>query len=142
MEEDPMSEDRKRVLEMLASGKVTVEEAERLLAALSDAPPPAPGAAPAAGRPGRFFRIVVQKKGSEGSGKNVDIRIPLSLVKGGMRIGAMIPGCGEAVTEQLKKKGIDLDVTKLNLDNLESALHDLGEMDIDDGKSHVRISYE
>jgi len=136
-----MSEDRKRVLEMLAAGKVTVDEAERLLAALGDPPHP-PSVAAAAGappRPSHFFRIVVRK--NEG-GKNVDIRIPLSLVKGGMRLGAMIPGCGEAVTEKLKKQGINFDVTKLDPDQLEAALHDLGEMDIDDGKSHVRISYE
>jgi hypothetical protein len=133
-----MSEDRKRVLEMLANGKLTVDEAERLLAALGDQPVPEAPAPPP--RPGRFFRIAVRK--NEGSGKNVDIRIPLSLVKGGMRIGAMIPGCGEAVTEQLKKKGINLDVTKLDPDQLEAALRDMGEMDIDDGKSHVRISYE
>src|SRR5664279_1547075 len=139
-----MSEDRKRVLEMLATGKVTVDEAERLLSALGEAPPPttASNAAAAPPRPGRFFRIVVRKTGNEGPGKNVDIRIPLSLVKGGMRLGAMIPGCGEAVTEKLKKQGINLDVTKLDPDQLESVLHDLGEMDIDDGKSHVRISYE
>jgi hypothetical protein len=138
-----MSEDRKRVLEMLATGKVTVDEAERLLSALGDAPPPPPPAAAAAPpRPGRFFRVVVTKTGSEGPGKNVDIRIPLSLVKGGMRLGAMIPGCGEAVTEKLRKQGINLDVTKLDPDQLEAALRDLGEMDIDDGKSHVRISYE
>jgi hypothetical protein len=140
-----MSEDRKRVLEMLASGKVTVDEAERLLSALGDAPPPpaaSNAAAAAPPRPGRFFRVVVTKTGSEGPGKNVDIRIPFSLVKGGMRLGAMIPGCGEAVTERLKKQGINLDVTKLDPDQLEAALHDLGEMDIDDGKSHVRISYE
>lgn len=140
-----MSEDRKRVLEMLATGKVTVDEAERLLSALGDAPP-SPSASDAAAaappRPGRFFRVVVTKTGNEGPGKNVDIRIPLSLVKGGMRLGAMIPGCGEAVTERLKKQGINLDVTKLDPDQLVAALHDLGEMDIDDGKSHVRISYE
>jgi hypothetical protein len=138
-----MSEDRKRVLEMLANGKITVDEAERLLSALGDVPPPpAEPAAGSAPRPGRYFRIVVRKKANEGPGKNVDIRIPLSLVKGGMRLGAMIPGCGEAVTEQLKRKGIDLDLSKVNPDNLESVLHDLGEMEVDDGKSHVRISYE
>ncbi len=138
-----MSEDRKRVLEMLASGKVTVDEAERLLSALGAVPPPPPDAAAAApARPGRFFRIVVRKTEKDGPGKNVNIRIPLSLVKGGMRIGAMIPGCGEAVTEQLRRKGIDLDVTKLDPDQLESVLRDMGEMEIDDGKSQMRISYE
>jgi hypothetical protein len=39
-------------------------------------------------------------------------------------------------------QGINLDVTKLDRDHLESALRDLGEMEVDDGKSHVRISYE
>ena len=33
-------------------------------------------------------------------------------------------------------------MTKLDPDGLEAALRDMGEMDIDDGKSHVRISYE
>jgi hypothetical protein len=84
----------------------------------------------------------VRKTANGGAGKNVDIRIPFSLVKGGMRLGAMIPGCGEAVTEQLKKKGIDLDVTKMDADAIESALRDLGEMEIDDGRSHVTISCE
>ena len=140
-----MSEDRKRVLEMLATGKVTVDEAERLLSALGDAPPPPPasnGAAAAPPRPGRYFRIVVRKTEKDGPGKSVNIRIPLSLVKGGMRIGAMIPGCGEAVTEKLRKQGINLDVTKLDPDQLEAALRDMGEMEIDDGKSQMRISYE
>ncbi|MFI5180905.1 MAG: hypothetical protein ACHQPI_05905 [Thermoanaerobaculia bacterium] len=137
-----MSDDRKRVLEMLASGKVTVDEAERLLTALGDAPSDGPDGAAASVRPQRYFRISVRKTAKEGPGKNVDIRIPLSLVKGGMRLGAMIPGCGEAVTEQLKKQGINLDVTKLDPEHLESALRDLGEMEVDDGNSHVRISYE
>ena len=137
-----MSEDRKRVLEMLASGKLTVDEAERLLAALASAPASAPEGA-ASARPGRFFRIVVKKKNAEGKGHDVDVRIPFSLVKGGMRLGAMIPGCGEAVTEQLRKKGIDVDLSKMNPEVLENILfRDMGEMDIDDGKSHVRISYE
>lgn len=56
-----------------------------------------------------------------------------------MRLGAMIPGCGEAVAEQLRKKGIDLDLSKVSPDNLEPVLHDLGEMEVNDGKSHVRI---
>jgi hypothetical protein len=135
-----MSEDRKRVLEMLANGKLTVEEAERLLAALGVAPPPE-GAVPPA-KEGRYFRIVVTKKAHEGAGKNVDIRIPLSLVKGGMRLGAMIPGCGEAVTEQLRRKGIDLDLSKMSPDVLESALRDMGQMTIDDGRSQVSITVE
>jgi hypothetical protein len=138
-----MSEDRKRVLEMLAAGKVTVDEAERLLAALAEAPPEADAAA--APRKGGYIRVTVRKKGKEakeGADKYVGIRVPFSLVKGGMRLGAMIPGCGEAVTEHLKKKGIDFDVTKMDPDAVEAALRDLGEMEIDDGKSNVRITYE
>jgi hypothetical protein len=136
-----MSQERKRVLEMLANGKLSVDEAERLLAALGGASDP-PGADAAAPRKGRCFRIVVRKNSIGSAGKNVDIRIPFSLVKGGMRLGAMIPGCGEAVTEQLKRKGIDLDVTKMDADAVEAALRDLGEMEIDDGRSHVTISCE
>jgi len=143
-----MSEDRKRVLEMLAKGTIGVDEAERLLAALAEAPT-APDGGGAKGRnfavdssAMRCLRITVKKNRDGSDEKSVGIRIPFSLVKGGMRLGAMIPGCGEAVTEHLRKKGIDLDVSKLDADAVESALRGMGTMEIDDGKSHVTISYE
>lgn len=146
-----MSEDTKKILELLASGKVTVDEADRLLRAVAAGPagPRAEAkdeAPPAAGKPqARFLRIAVQKSANEcGPEKQVNIRVPISLVKGGMRLGAMIPGYGDAINEQLRRHGVDLDVTKLSAVNLEDALKDMGELavDVDQGKAQVRITCE
>jgi hypothetical protein len=38
-----MNENRRQILEMLAAGKVTADEAERLIAALEDSPTPTNG---------------------------------------------------------------------------------------------------
>jgi hypothetical protein len=142
-----MSEDTKRILELLASGKVTVDEADRLLRAIGTEPagasPKAPGDAerPAA----RYLRIAVQKSANGcGPEKQVNIRVPLSLVKGGMRLGAMIPGYGDAISEHLRRHGLDLDLSKVSAENLESVLKDMGELavDVDQGKAQVRITCE
>lgn len=142
-----MSEDTKRVLEMLANGKVTVDEADRLLRAIGATPAGAREEAPSqAEKPSaRYLRIAVQKGANEcGPEKQVNIRVPLSLVKGGMRLGAMIPGYGDAINEQLRRHGVGLDLSKLSPENLEAALKDMGELavDVDQGKAQVRITCE
>ncbi|MCM3877928.1 MAG: hypothetical protein NEA02_16100 [Thermoanaerobaculia bacterium] len=142
-----MSENSRRVLELLASGKVTVEEAERLLRAVEAVPAGAREEAPgnAEKAPARYLRIAVQKAANGcGPEKQVNIRVPLSLVKGGMRLGAMIPGYGDAIGEHLRRHGLDLDLSKVSAENLESVLKDMGELavDVDQGKAQVRITCE
>jgi hypothetical protein len=144
--EEDMSEHTKRVLELLASGKITVEEADRLLQAIGNAADtPAPEAPPVEKPPARYLRIQMNKRvnGVE-FGKQVNIRVPLALVKSGMRLGAMIPGYGDAISAHLHKQGIDLDLAKLNAVNLEAALRSVGELgiDMDEGRSKVKISCE
>jgi hypothetical protein len=107
-----MSDESRRVLEMLSQGKVTVEEADQLLAAL--APPPAASAKPgvAAGESSapKYLRITVTRTrgglGEEASArrswmwpgyegehrKEVTMRVPITLLKNGMRLGAILPG--------------------------------------------------
>lgn len=61
-----------------------------------------------------------------------------------MRLGAMIPGCGEAITERLREKGIDIDLARLDQVQLEDLLKDMGELtvDVDKGKAQVLITCE
>jgi len=86
-----MSEETRQVLEMLSAGKVTVEEAQQLLSAVGSGPStfgmdetkPAP----------RYFRILVNKPAREGKkAEAVNIRVPMTVVRGGLRLGAFIPG--------------------------------------------------
>lgn len=56
----------------------------------------------------------------------------------------MIPGCGEAITERLREKGIDIDLARLDQVQLEDLLKDMGELtvDVDKGKAQVLITCE
>jgi hypothetical protein len=68
-------DERRRVLEMLRDGRISVEEAERLLDALDTGP--APG-----GAPPRFLRVQV----SGHRGDKVDVALPLALADVAVRL--------------------------------------------------------
>jgi len=142
-----MSDDRRRVLELLSQGRISVEEADQLLGALkttaaesADAaePPPSP-------RPPKFIRIAVHDLSSDGRREDVNIRVPLAIVRGGLKLGALIPGFSpERVTRHLRDKGIDLDLANLDPARLDAIFAAVGNFTIDvkEGKSEVRISCE
>ena len=145
-----MSDDMRRILELLAQGKVTVDEADRLMKAV--AAPAAQGATPAAvagagERPKpRWVRINVFKQAKEGKqDKEVNIRVPIAVIKSGMRLGAFIPGyVRDEMRQDLRDKGFDVDFSKLDAAALEAVLNDLGEANIhiESGRAHVRITCE
>ena len=149
-----MTTDTRRILDLLTQGKVTVEEAARLIDA-TRAQAGAPGDdAPVGERPNpRWIRINVVKPAKEGKReKEVNIRVPIAVVKGGMRLGAIIATfAGEKAAQRMKDRGIDLDLSKINGDfsrmngaEFDAFMKSLDEthIDIDDGKSQVRITCE
>ena len=152
-----MSDESRRVLDLLAQGKITVDEAQHLLSALG-APPPGPDAAAGAGddadRPApRWVRINIHKPAKEGHRpKDVNIRVPVSVMKGGIRLGAIIATfAGEKAARRMRERGIDLDLStingdlsKLNGPEFEQFLKSLDDVniEIDDGKAQVRITAE
>ncbi|NUQ36908.1 MAG: hypothetical protein HUU23_03755 [Caldilineales bacterium] len=90
------SEERQRVLRMIADGAITAEEGVRLLEALAAvsaaaAPPPGQSAA-------RWFRVRVTDLNS-GRDK-VNINIPIGLVNVGLKMGARFVGDVEGVNWQ------------------------------------------
>jgi SHOCT-like protein len=143
-----INDDVRRILDLLAQGKISVDDAHRLIAALgprSDAAPADAAAAP----PPRYLKIAVHKPANEhrpgDEGKDVKIRVPLAIVRGGMRLGAIIPGLGgDRMQARLREQGIDLDLSKLDPAAIETMLKELGELniDIDSGKAQVRITCE
>jgi hypothetical protein len=134
-----MDEPRQKILEMLSEGKITVDEATALLEKVSipapaeqDAvqPPSAPAAKP------RFLRVVVESS----DGDNVNVRIPLSLIKTGIKLGALMPReAADAVSEH----GFDLSaLSQLDTEELVDALRELTvDVDSADG-DHVRVFTE
>src|SRR5262245_10706361 len=104
-----MSDDTRRILDLLAQGKITVDEAQRLLAAIGEAGGSASTASTASPPPGsgdggpRYIKIAVHKPaGEHGGEKDVKIRVPISVMRGGMRLGAIIPGLGERMRARLR----------------------------------------
>jgi hypothetical protein len=138
-----MSDERRRVLDLLAQGKITVDEADQLLRALTDQPLRNDGSEAAPSGPvtrPRFLRIHVHKPAQEGrDAKNVNIRVPMAIIRGGMRLGMMVPGFQDRMHARLKVNGMEMDFTKLDPAAIESLLNDMGEINIDDEGSGERV---
>ena len=81
------SEERLKILNMIAEGKISAEDGANLLNALKDAgrKAPAPGAGSPGGEEARYMRILVS--GLDGKQK-VNVNIPMNLVNVGLRMGA------------------------------------------------------
>jgi len=138
-----MVEERKKVLEMLAAGKITADEAEKLLDKLSgnasNAAPttqlPPSSAAPGSAKP-KYLRIVVDQPGRD----QVNVRVPLSFINSGKSLLAIMP---QHVNERLAAYGINAGTfSTMNLDNLGQAMRELN-VDVDEGSGKkVRIFCE
>lgn len=143
-----MSEDTRRVLDLLSKGKISVDEAQQLLDAIktaAQAEEPAPKSDDEGAPKPRYIRINVHKAAGENQcGKDVNIRVPIAVVRSGMRLGAIIPGLGERITAKARERGFDLDLGKMNASQIDGLLRDLGEMtiDVDEGRQQVRICCE
>jgi len=140
-----MSEERKRILNMLAQNKITAEEAEALL----DAMPPPPTGASDSGSPRdtdpKYLRVLVEDVEDGHTGK-VNVRVPFQLIRAGMRLAALIPATAHGpVNKALQKHGINIDVSQLkpeDFDNLVQHLRDLT-VDVDGTRGEkVRVFCE
>lgn len=137
-----MDENSKKVLEMLAEGKITAAEAERLLEKLGHSRPAGDVdvTVPAADRPiprnPKYLRVLVESE----KGDKVNVRVPMALVRTGIRLGALMPAHAR---EELEAKGIDLSaLSDLDGEELVQALAELT-VDVDSGSGdHVRVFCE
>lgn len=78
------SEERLRILKMVEAGKITADDAAKLLSALEEVDSKEQGEF--SGRPPKWFRVRVSDKRT-GKAK-VNVNIPMGLVHVGMRMGA------------------------------------------------------
>jgi hypothetical protein len=134
-----MSEETRRVLELLSQGKVSVLEAEQLLHAVAS---PADHGEERRVDP-RYFRILINKPPRNGKkAENVNIKVPISVVRGGLRLSALFPGL-MARKKVMLKDGTELDFSKVSYEDLEGMIKDIGELTVDvDGDAQVRIRTE
>jgi hypothetical protein len=138
-----MNEQRKDILDMLAEGKITAEEAEQLIAAL-DQPPAASSLDSRPKGKAKYLRVVVDSV-ENGEPGRVNIRVPLQLLRAGVRLAALIPpqALGQANAE-LNKSGVPFDLTQLKPEQLEALVEHLDEMivEFDQPDAKVRVFCE
>lgn len=142
-----LSEDRRRILQLVADGKITAEEAAELLDALpkegqSDGPReqsdfggplpqlPSPPQYPAWPQPTRARALVIQI--NDGSDSHVNLRIPFGLARAA---GKFVP---RRAQQQLKEFGIDLQELLDDLRGSENGTI----LQVNDDDSHVLIAVE
>jgi hypothetical protein len=63
----------------------------------------------------------------------------MAIIRGGMRLGMMVPGFQDRMHARLKVNGMEMDFTKLDPAAIESLLNDMGEINIDDEGSGERV---
>jgi len=146
-----MTDNRRQALDLLAQGKITVEEAKRLLAIADQPSGSTSGNADASEArmvSSKYLREVVgsESEVSEGSGgEPVNIRVPMALIRTGVRLASLLPtDATNKVNETLREKGMATDLRNLKPERLEQpvdALTDL-EVAVRDGNEKVRIFVE
>ena len=134
-----MNDSRMKILDMLAEGKITSDEASLLLEKVGSVKEEVKEVAQSPDAPkgtARYLRVVVDSA----DGDKVNIKVPMSLLKTGIKLSALMPA---DAADAVKDQGIDLSKLKdLPTDELIEALREL-EVNVDsaDGDT-VRIFTE
>jgi hypothetical protein len=141
-----MNDDRRSVLQMLADGKINADEAERLISALErDGPPPAAnGATVSHSKPPKYLRVAVDAD-VHGDQTKVNVRVPMALLRAGVRLTSIIPPMArDQVNAELAKNGVAFDINQLKPENLEELIAQLDDLtvDVDSEGTKVRIYCE
>ena len=138
-----MSENRRQILDMLASGKVTADEAERLLKAL-ERDPATPVAGPAGdtrrGEKVKYLRVVVDATDEKDGPTKVNVRVPMQLLRAGVKLTSIIPPrARDEVNAALAKEGIAVDIGKLTPESLEEIVEQLRDLQVDVDHEHAKV---
>lgn len=143
-----MNEQRRQILQMLAEGKISADEAEQLIDALEpERPETPPGAVPGLRPRPKYLRFVMSSsEGFDGDGPSrINIRVPLQLLRAGVRLASLVPP--QALTRanaELDKAGVPIDLTELKPQHLEDLVEQLEEVtvDIDDPDTKLQVFCE
>lgn len=140
-----MNEERRQVLQMVAEGTITADQAERLIDALErEQPESLPGAAPRPKRRPKYLRVVMAET-SGGEPSRMNIRVPLQLLRAGARLTSLIPPQVLAkVNTELAKSGVPIDLTELKPQQIEELIEQLDDVtvDVEDPDSKIQVFCE
>jgi hypothetical protein len=117
---------------MVAQGKLSIEEAGKLIDLLQKnggKEMQSESQVILKKKNGKYLRVIVESN----QGDNVNIRVPMALLKAGLRLSALIPPVAyQKLSEQMQQKGVDLDLNQiLKGGNVEEMIESIGEFDVD-----------
>uniref|UniRef100_A0A7C4TCH8 YvlB/LiaX N-terminal domain-containing protein n=1 Tax=candidate division WOR-3 bacterium TaxID=2052148 RepID=A0A7C4TCH8_UNCW3 len=132
-----MSEERMKILKMVAEGKITPEEADRLLGALKESSEKA-----------RFFRVRVSDKTTNRTKVKVDI--PIGVLKFVSKLGTVFKGLIPEKGFKMNIKGKEIYLDEMTPEMLDAILNEiteggkftLVEVDDEDENQHVEVFIE
>ncbi len=141
-----MSDNRKRILEMLDAKKISVEEAMKLLEAVEHAGGTPVEVSRPEGRSIKYLRVLVDSaRGQHGEGPGkVNIRVPVGLIRAGMKFTSLLPKeASDEIETALKDKGVNFNIKNLKDEDVEGFIQALSELEVDvDNGDKIRVFAE
>jgi hypothetical protein len=142
-----MNEERRQILNMLAAGQISAEDAERLLDAVGSASDSDAPLSAGNGNGGglRYFRVVIDAEDEKEGPVKVNVRVPIKLIRAGVQLSSLIPQQARGhIDAAMEEKGVDFDLSQItpeNLDDIVAQLRDLT-VDVDSQSAKVRVYCE
>jgi hypothetical protein len=141
-----MSEQRRQILAMLAEGRINADEAERLIAAMERdrAGTGSMSAEPRYSRRPRYLRVVVDDR-SGPDPTRVNVRVPIQLLRAGVRLASLIPPHAlNQANDELRRSGVPIDLAQLKPEHIEELIEHLGDLtvDVEDPTAKVQVFCE
>ncbi|MEO0216167.1 MAG: hypothetical protein ABIL70_00770 [candidate division WOR-3 bacterium] len=127
-----MSEERIKILRMVAEGKITPEEGERLLSAIKESDEKA-----------RFFRVRVSDKTSGKTKVKVDI--PIGVLKFVSKLGTIFKGVIPEKGFKMNIKGKEIYLDEMTPEIIDNILNEITEggrftlVEVDDDEENQRV---
>jgi hypothetical protein len=154
-----MTASKKKILEMLAQGRISADDAYKLLNAVDEeaggkANETREARSEDTANTGRAFTTVeavaqklkpkylrvtvTPKEGADPEhADRVNVRVPMSLVRAGLKMTALIPPDAlNKANDALHDKGINFDVKNIKPEDLEELITALGDMEVDVETGH------
>ena len=133
-----MSDNQKKILEMLADKKISVDEAQRLLKLVDTdgvSSEDSPGIKTGVKDRPKYLRVTVLPDSANENSQNVDrvnVRVPMSLIRAGIKLTSLIPNeAMDKLNGALQEKGINFDVRNIKSEDIKELVEALGDMQVD-----------
>jgi hypothetical protein len=103
--------------------------------------PPTPGHN---GSP-KYLRVVVDTDDAASGPTKVNVRVPMALLRAGVRLTSLIPPLArDQINAEMVKNGVPFDIGQLRPENLEEMIDQLNDLqvDVDQERTKVRVFCE